>query len=924
MTPEKSSISEKPELYVIDGTGYVFRAFHAVRSRLTADGRPTNAIFGFTQMFERLLREDRPEALAVVFDAKGENFRHALYPAYKANRDAPPEELAEQFVPIVELVKSYGARVFQIPGVEADDVIATLVEQARAAGRAVTVVSSDKDLMQLVGGSVRMLDPGKYARIGPDEVKAKLRVLPEKVADLLALMGDSSDNVPGVHGVGPVKAAQCLDSYGDLEGVIQAAIAGQIKGKLGEWIRESEAEARLSRQLVALKTDVPLGLDSLDDLSYAGPDYGRLLPVFKALEFRRMIEKCEAQTRANTPEAKALKVAVRRIDPSRYRLIQSVEALDALAEALKKAEVIGLWAPLLEADPEAPTLLGLGIYEAEIGGVYVPLNHLHQPEDLTEARVLERLGPILAADKPAKVGAKLKGLSNALLALNHGLSGLRFDLEIAAYLLHPEETGREVDQLSLAWLDHTKIPLKPLTEVEVINPKTKKPFKKKRQRSLDAVEPEALLPVAGEEAEVVSLLEGVLQPELEKAGLWELMETLEMPLLAILAKMESYGLLVDVKALKKMSRDLEKEIGELEAKIYQAAGQEFLLTSTQQLQKVLFEDLELNVIKSSKRGHSTDQSVLEALIEDHPVPGLLLEHRQLSRLKSTYADALPRQIRQQSHRVHTRLNQSVAQTGRLSSTDPNLQNIPVRTPLGRKLREAFIAPEGSRLVSVDYSQVELRVLAHLSGDAVLMKAFQEGADVHTRTASVLFELPEAEVTREHRSQAKAVNFGVLYGMGPVRLARQLGIDRKLASRFIKDYFARQPGVKQYLDEVLELAKEKGEVRTLLGRRRIIQNLNSQSRALRQAAERVATNTPIQGSAADLIKLAMIRVDAALTRAFPAAKMLLQVHDELLIECPEAEAEAVAALVKREMEAAYTLRVPLVASASVGRNWDEAH
>jgi DNA polymerase-1 len=906
----------KKLLHIIDGSGYIFRAYYAVRPLSTAKGQPTNAIYGFTTMIEKALREEQPEYLAITFDAGGPQFRQQLYTEYKANRPPPPEDLSSQVPKIREIAEAFQIKTFRVPGVEADDVIATLVRRALEAGFEVCIITGDKDLTQLVSDRVSIYEPMKGQRFHPKEVEEKFGVPPAAIADALALAGDASDNVPGVKGVGGKTAAKLIHEHGTLAKILEAAKAGKIKGKMGETLATSEADAWLSRQLVALKDDVELGIADLDELKYPGPDKARLKDLYVELEFRRLSPKLEEEGGANSADGEApgpsvVPAVAVAIKTDGYQIVTTDDGLAEVVRALEAAPV-SAWA--VETDDQSMVdamVWGLAVAPARGAASYLPLAHryLGAPKQLSLNTVLTALRPILERADRAKVSAESKVLVELCRREGIEVRGLAFDTTLASYLLEPDETQHGAVAVARRYLDHD-----PLDRAAAL----------KGQEGFEVLPVELACKLAGERADISLAASEILRPALDQAQVLPVLVDVELPLIPVLAKMELAGVKIDVAQLTSMSETFAVELVSLEKACYEAAGKEFNIGSPKQLQKILFEELGLRIIKTTKTGPSTDHAVLEQLANDHPLPQTILDHRQVQKLKSTYVDALPKMVSKKTGRVHTVFNQATAATGRLSSNDPNLQNIPIRSELGRKLRQVFVAEPGHRLVSVDYSQIELRVLAHFCRDEVLSTAFRENADVHTRTASVLFNVPPAEVTREQRTQAKAVNFGVLYGMGPMRLARDLKLPRKVATQFIEDYFVRQPGVAQYLKDTVEAAEKSGEVRTLLGRRRLVPDLHSRNRGSREAAKRVAVNTPIQGSAADLIKLAMIRVDAILAETFPKARLLLQVHDELLLEVPEAETEAVAAMVKREMEHVYPLEVPLLAEARHGKNWDEAH
>lgn len=891
-------------LHLIDGSGYIFRAFYAVRNLSTAAGEPTNALHGFSQMLEKTLRDEAPTHLAVVFDSGKPSFRSEIYPAYKATRDAPPEDLVAQVPAIFELVGCLNIKTFIEEGVEADDVIATLTKQAVESGWQVRIISGDKDLMQLVTDRVELFEPMRNKRYDAAEVASydRLLVPPEQVRDALALAGDSSDNVPGVRGVGPKKAAQLLGQFGDLESVLAAAARGEVKGKIGEVLAASAAEARLSRELVSLRFDVPLDLpEGLDSLRRRDPDADRLNAFCRRWELRGLSPEA--------PAAGEVAPASVHIDRTVATTVETEAQFEALLERLLEAELVGVAVETSSLRILDSTLLGLGFAVGASEAAHVPFG----PEgSISAPEALARLSPLLSDRRRRVVCHESKLLAGLLEREGIPLSALAFDPSLAAYLLDPDDPSSGPEAIARRYLGHEALPRAKLLAAG------------KKRRSYAEAPLSLRTEHLGERALIAWHAEAVLAPLLEQTATSEVLESLELPLVPVLARIELAGMHIDLERLSRMKTRFDAELERLEHACHAAAGRPFLIGSPKQLRTILFEELGLKIHKTTKTGPSTDHAALEAIEDDHPLPRAVIEHRTVQKLQNTYVEALPRMVAPSSGRVHTQLNQATAATGRLSSNDPNLQNIPIRTELGRELRKVFVAAPGHLLVSVDYSQVELRVLAHLSEDEVLLTAFREGADVHARTASVLFEVPPDAVTREQRTQAKAVNFGVLYGMGASRLARELKINRRTASQFVADYFERQPGVRRYIDRTLEQARTDGEVRTLLGRRRLVPDIGSRSRAARAAAERVAINTPIQGSAADLIKLAMLRVDAVLREERPNVRLVLQVHDELVLEAPEAEAEAVAEAVKDAMQRAYPLAVPLVADAHFGANWDEAH
>jgi DNA polymerase-1 len=924
-------------LHVVDGSGYIFRAYYAIRSLSTASGEPTNAVMGFTTMLLRILEVDRPELMAITFDEGRRSFRNDIYPEYKANRSAPPEDLPPQIPWIHQVVESFRIPLFKVATHEADDVIATLVRIALEQDLDVRLITGDKDLMQLVSDRVTVWEPMREIHYGPAEVEAKHGVPPSKIADMLALAGDTSDNVPGVKGCGPKTAAKLLGEHGDLDGVLKAAAEGRVKGKMGERLVADAELARLSRRLVQLDDHTPIEVD-LEALRYTGPDLERQRELFDRLEFRRLLDRAAATAYAGSPAPTPTAPpppsesigSLGRLEHGGYAILRDVESIARWVDKARAAGRVGLsLEPLGHQLVDAP-IVGLALAVAEGEAAYVPTGHteaaLEGGPQLDVESALAALAPLLGDADVAKACTSAKPWYALSRRFGVPLAGVRFDASLASYLLDAEDRyddgapiahGPDDGPHGAGDVARKFLGLDTLARSRLTG-------RGRDKRAMPAVPVSEAGPFVAERAEVALRAADRLHPELESAGVWSVMTDLELPLAPILAEMELSGIRVDVGLLASMKETFAAEIDRLEAKCYELAGHEFKINSPPQLRTVLFEELGLKIIKRTKTGPSTDHQVLEELSSLHELPAAILDWRQVNKLQSTYVETLPRQVAPSTGRVHTVLSQTVAATGRLSASDPNLQNIPIRTELGRGLRRAFVPASGMAFVSVDYSQIELRVLAHFCQDPVLLGAFRDGVDVHTRTASVLFEIDPAEVTFEQRTQAKAVNFGVLYGMGPVRLSRELQIPRRVASQFVKDYFDRQPGIRVFLDQTLEGARADGFVRTLLGRRRWVRDIDSRNRGARAAAERVAVNTPIQGSAADLIKLAMIRVRARLAEEQPEARLILQVHDELLLEAPLARAEAVAALVKQEMEEAYPLEVPLVAEAHVGGNWDEAH
>jgi DNA polymerase-1 len=891
-------VADAPVLYLLDASSYIHRAFHAIRGLSTSEGVPTGAVYGFTTMLLKVLREARPRFLAVVYDAKGPTFRHEIYPAYKANRPPLDPGLAVQMPLVRQVVTAFGLPAVEAEGYEADDLMATLARQATGAGYAVVLVSADKDLFQLVGPSVQMWDTMKEARLGPEEVAAKLGVEPGQVVDYMALTGDSSDNVPGVPGVGPKSAAKLIAAHGDLEGVLAAA-EGMKKSKMRQNLLDHADQARLSRRLVALAADAPASFEP-EAFEVAEPEPAVLAPVLAKLEFSKLLAEMAGPSPA--PEAD-------------YACLAEAAGLEELCRRAREAGEVAVDTETTSLDAMSAELVGVSLCLEPERAVYVPVGHtrLQKGESqLSWESARGVLGPLLADPAVRKIGQNLKYDLTVLQRAGAPVAGPCFDTMVASYLLNPGRASHGLAAIAGEFLGRSVIPYE-----EAVGGKNKGFAEAPLAKAVT---------YAAEDADVALQAARKMEPLLAEAGLAELFAELEMPLVPVLAKMERNGVALDTEGLASLAAELTTRLDELQARCYRLAGHEFNLNSPSQLGKVLFEELGLAQRKKTKSGaaYSTDMSVLTALAEEHPLPAEVLAYRTLAKLLGTYVEALPGLVNPETGRVHTSFNQAVTATGRLSSSEPNLQNIPVRSELGERIRSCFVAGPGMVLVSADYSQVELRVLAHLSADALLMDDLTQGRDVHTQTASRLFEVDPGEVTADQRRRAKTVNFGVLYGMSAYRLAREQKIEVAEAQEIISRYLGRYQGVAAFQEENLARARELGYVTTLLGRRRFLPGINYRDRATRQAAERVALNTPIQGTAADIIKLAMLAMDRVIAEEHPRSLMTLQVHDELVFETPAEEAAAFCARVKQVMEGVVELRVPLVVEAAWGDNWAQAH
>jgi DNA polymerase-1 len=896
--------ASRPRLVLVDGSSYLYRAFHAMPSFTSSKGEPTGAVYGVTNMLRKLLAQEDPEYIAVVFDAKGKTFRDDIFPEYKAHRPPMPDELAAQIDSIHDVVRALGIPLLQIEGVEADDVIGTLARAAAVAGMDTLVSTGDKDMAQLVDGQVRLVDTMKDVVYDRAAVIEKFGVPPERIVDYLALVGDSSDNIPGVPGVGPKTAAKLLAQYGSLDDVV--AHAGEVSGKVGESLRGALAQLPLARALATIRCDVPLA-QGPRDLRRAAPDEAGLRELFARFEFKTWLAELGGVARAT-----AASTSTR----DRYQAITDIAALDAWLARLAGAQLVAFDTETTSLDAMQAELVGVSFTDKAGEGAYVPLAHDYPgvPAQLARDAVLARLRPLLEDAARPKVGQNLKYDLNVLA--NHGvtLRGLRFDTMLESYVLDSTASRHDMDSLALKYLGY-----KTLKYEDVAG-------KGKNQINFREVPVEQATAYAAEDADVTLRLHETLWPRLsENPALVTLFEDIEMPLVPILARMERHGVRIDVEMLREQSRELERRILDIEREAHGQAGQVFNIGSPKQIQEVLYDKLKLPVLRKTPTGQaSTAEDVLAELALDYPLPQLILEHRSLSKLKSTYTDKLPEMINPRTGRVHTSYHQAVAATGRLSSADPNLQNIPVRTAEGRRIRQAFVADPGYKILSADYSQIELRIMAHLSGDVGLQRAFAGNQDIHRATAAEVFGVAPELVSDEMRRNAKAINFGLIYGMSAFGLARQLKIERAAAQAYVDLYFARYPGVKEFMERTRALAHQQGYVETLFGRRLYLTEINASNQARRQGAERAAINAPMQGTAADLIKRAMIAVDRWLEESAVDASMIMQVHDELVFEIAGPDVDRASEAIRQCMVNVAKLDVPLVVDVGIGDNWDEAH
>lgn len=921
---ETKQAAELDHLFLVDGSGYIFRAFHALPPLTRSDGTPVNAVLGFCNMIHRLNRDSECDAIAVIFDTARTTFRNEIYGDYKANRPPPPEELVPQFALIREATRAFGLPSVELEGYEADDLIASYVRQAREKGIKVTVVSGDKDLMQLVGDGVDMLDPVRNRAIGPDQVVEKFGVGPDKVVEVQALAGDSVDNVPGVPGIGVKTAAQLILEYGDLDRLLAGAEAIKQPKRRQNLIEHAEM-ARVSRDLVRLKDDVAVP-EPIEGFLKRDPDFPALRAFLKAQEFKALLSRLESE-HGVAPEAAPEPAAAEPPGHDDYVLVQDLETLAAWLDEARAAGQVGFDIETTSLDAMRARLVGFSLAIRPGRACYVPLGHggggdlmdSDVPDQIDEAEALSVLGPLLADPAVLKVGQNLKYDMLVLSRPPYDLAIAPFDdTMLLSFVLDAGSHGHGMDELSVKYLDHKPIAYKDIAGTG------------KAQVTFDQVPLDRACAYAAEDADVTLRLHHVLKRRLVAEHMVSVYETLERPLAPVLVAMEREGVAVDRAELARLSKDFAERIEALAEEIYKLAGREFTIGSPKQLGEILFDEMSLPGGKKGKSGaYATGADILETLAaQGHDLPARVLDWRQLTKLKSTYSDALIKDINPDTGRVHTSYAMAGAATGRLSSTDPNLQNIPVRTEEGRKIRRAFVARPGTVLMSADYSQIELRLLAHVAEMDSLRQAFHDNIDIHALTASQVFGVPVADIDPRLRRNAKAINFGIIYGISAFGLGRQLGIPQKDAAAYIKAYFERYPGIQDYMETTKSFARNHGYVTTVFGRRCHVGGINDRNPARRNFAERQAINAPLQGSAADIIKRAMIRMPAALAQAGLDAKMLLQVHDELIFEVPEEQTEATASTVTEVMESAplpaLQLTVPLVADTGFGANWDDAH
>ncbi len=889
-----------PPIILVDGSSYLYRAFHAMPGLNNSEGQPTGAIYGVINMTRSLLKQYQPEYIAMVFDAKGKTFRNDLYEEYKANRPPMPDEMRSQVPFLYEIIEAMGLPLLVIEGVEADDVIGTLAAQAMENSADVLISTGDKDMAQLVNQHVTLVNTMDNRVTDVDGVTARFGVPADKFIDYLTLVGDTADNIPGVPKVGPKTAVKLLEEFGDLDTLMKRA--DEVKGKLGENLRDSLEFLPLSRDLVTIRCQLDLPL-KLDELKINEADEARLKDLYARLQFKTWLTELGGANDELSAEAE-------------YDTVLDQSSLDDWLNKIQQEGIFAFDTETTDLDAMQAEIVGLS-FAVEAGkAAYVPLTHDYPgaPQQLDRGQVLQQMKPLLENEEIKKIGQNLKYdmkvLANHAIALN----GIEHDTMLESYVLDNTSSRHDMDTLAMKHLGHKTIHFEDIAG------------KGKKQLKFNDIALEQASPYAAEDADITLRLHERLWPALEKhEKLTFIYREIEMPLLPILARVERNGVRIDAGMLKRQSSELAQGIVDLERQAHKAAGQEFNLGSPAQLQDILFNKLGLPVIKKTPKGQpSTAEAVLQELAPDYELPRVILEYRSMSKLRSTYTDKLPLMINPRTGRVHTSYHQAVAATGRLSSSDPNLQNIPVRSKQGRRIRQAFIPDDGFLMVSADYSQVELRIMAHLSGDEGLLKAFSEGADIHKATASEVFAIPLDEVTIDQRRSAKAINFGLIYGMSAFGLAQQLNIERGEAQEYIDLYFDRYPGVKIYMDETRKLAHEQGYVETVYGRRLYLPEINSGNGMRRQYAERTAINAPMQGTAADLIKMAMISVDKWIRHEAPDVRMIMQVHDELIFEVPDGQIADASDKIQALMTGVADLRVPLLVDVGVGANWDEAH
>ncbi len=888
------------KIFLIDGSAFLYRAFHAIRSLSTSKGHPTNATFGFTRILLKLLKDNSPEYAVVLFDVKGPTFRHKMYDQYKANRPPMPEELAAQIPDIKRIIEALNIPIVEKQGFEADDLVGTYSKLAQKKGFEVVMVTGDKDFIQLITEKCTLWDPMKDTIKDVEQIKEDMGIEPGQFIDVLGLAGDSADNIPGVQGIGPKTAIKLIAQFGSIENIYENLDSLKKKKKLYENLFNSKHIVFLSRKLATIDTSVIVKKD-LKDFKLKAFDRKKAFELFQELEFKALA----TQFAQNADKSEKI-----------YKLMTATKELEKLAQVLENKEIFAIDTETTSKHPMKAQLVGISFSFRENQGFYIPIGHtfpdeFEQPDKDDILRIFK---PVLENPEIKKVGQNIKYDYIVLSKFGIVMQGIAFDTMIASYLLNPSVRGHSLDSIAMNLFGY-----KTISYEEVAG-------KGKNQIGFQEVPISEAVNYASEDADITFMAYQQFKKEIKDQGFSDLMEKIEVPLITVLGNMEMEGIKVDKNALKHLSNTFNLELKNLKKEIYSLSGEEFNINSSQQLGVILFEKLHLKVIKKTKKktGYSTDVEVLTKLAKDHELPEKLLRYRTLGKLKSTYVDALQKLINKETGRIHTSFNQTITVTGRLSSSKPNLQNIPIRKKEGEKIRKAFIPKSGHMLISADYSQIELRILAHFAQDEILIEAFNNGEDIHTRTALEIFQVLPEFVTQDLRNQAKTINFGIIYGMSGFRLANDLDISRKMANTYIDNYFKRYSGVKKFIDDTIEETKKTCEVHTIFGRKRRLDDINSSNVHIRNFAQRAAVNTPIQGSAADLIKLAMIKMEAALQKNNMASKMLLSVHDEIIFETPFEEKDQLIELAKNVMENVHPLKVPLEVNFGTGENWAQAH
>jgi len=897
---------KQKKLVLVDGSSYLFRAYHGLPKLESPTRHPTGAIYGVLNMLRKLIRDEQPDRVAVVFDAKGKTFRNDIYPDYKANRPPMPDELRVQIEPLHQIIKAQGFPLISIEGVEADDIIGTMSCQATEQGYQVLISTGDKDMAQLVNEKVRLINTMNNHFMDEAAVVDKFQVRADQIIDYLALMGDSSDNIPGVPKVGPKTAAKWIGEYGDLSGVM--AHAEEFKGKVGEYLRESLSFLPMSYELATIKLDCDTGV-SIDELEQQEADQAALAVYYQEYGFTRWYDE------VGTSASDEAKPVAAKFDAN-YECVLEQARFDHWLQRLREAKEFAIDTETTSIDYMLAELVGISLCLDPGEACYIPLMHRYEnaPQQLDKAKVLAALKPVLEDPAIGKIGQNIKYDAHIFIGEGIRMRGIAHDTMLESYVLNSTASRHNMDALAKYYLDHDTIHYADIAGKGV------------KQKTFDQIELEQASDYAAEDADITLRLHRVLNVGLlEDEKLNQVYREIEMPLVDVLLEVEQNGVLIDEAMLREQGREIDQKLSQIEQAIYQQAGEVFNLSSPKQIQVILYDKLELPVLRKTPKGQpSTAEDVLEELAGDYEIPAMLLEHRSLNKLMSTYIDKLPQEIDPRTGRVHTSYQQAVASTGRLSSTSPNLQNIPIRTAEGRRIREAFVAADGCKILALDYSQIELRIMAHLSADESLLNAFARGLDVHRATAAEVFGAALEQVSAEQRRAAKAINFGLIYGMSAFGLGKQLNIGRNEAQQYVDTYFERYPGVKRYMEETKQLARDQGYVETVFGRRLYLPDINARNGNVRQYAERTAINAPMQGTAADIIKRAMIRVQAWLVDQGPHCKMIMQVHDELVFDVVADEVESCRATIADLMTGAAELSVGLEVDAGVGSNWNEAH